>query len=115
LTPALRAVKWPPKFRPHLPEKYDGATDPSEFLQIYATAIHASGGDQDVMANYFHVALTGPARSWLMNLPDSTIGSWEQMCVQFTTDFAGTCARPGTEVDLHAIQQQPGETLRAFV
>jgi hypothetical protein len=28
----LRAVTWPPKFRPHLPEKYDGTSNPSEFL-----------------------------------------------------------------------------------
>jgi hypothetical protein len=28
----LRAASWPPKFRPHLPEKYDGTTNPSEFL-----------------------------------------------------------------------------------
>jgi hypothetical protein len=25
----LRAVTWPPKFRPHLPEKYDGTSNPS--------------------------------------------------------------------------------------
>ena len=31
----LRAVAWPSKFRPHLPEKYDGTTNPSEFLQVY--------------------------------------------------------------------------------
>jgi hypothetical protein len=28
----LRAASWPPKFRPHLPEKYDGTSNPSEFL-----------------------------------------------------------------------------------
>jgi hypothetical protein len=28
----LRAVAWPSKFRPHLPEKYDESTNPSEFL-----------------------------------------------------------------------------------
>jgi hypothetical protein len=28
----LRVATWPPKFRPHLPEKYDGTTNPSEFL-----------------------------------------------------------------------------------
>jgi hypothetical protein len=28
----LRAVAWPSKFRPHLPEKYDRSTNPSEFL-----------------------------------------------------------------------------------
>jgi hypothetical protein len=28
----LRAAAWPSKFRPHLPEKYDGTSNPSEFL-----------------------------------------------------------------------------------
>jgi hypothetical protein len=28
----LRAATWPSKFRPHLTEKYDGTSDPSEFL-----------------------------------------------------------------------------------
>jgi hypothetical protein len=28
----LRAVTWPSKFRPHLPKKYDGTSNPSEFL-----------------------------------------------------------------------------------
>jgi hypothetical protein len=64
----LRAATWPSKFRPHLPEKYDGTSNPSEFLQVYVTAITAAGGDTTVMATYFHVALSGPARTWLMNL-----------------------------------------------
>ena len=53
----LRAVAWPSKFRPHLPEKYDGTTNPLEFLQVYVTAITAAGGNDAVMASYFHVAL----------------------------------------------------------
>ena len=57
----LRAVAWPSKFRPHLPEKYDGTTNPSEFLQVYVASIAAAGGNDAVMASYFHVALTGPA------------------------------------------------------
>jgi hypothetical protein len=59
----LRAVTWPSKFRPHLPEKYDGTSNPLEFLQVYVTAITAAGGDTTVMATYFHVALSGPART----------------------------------------------------
>jgi hypothetical protein len=30
----LRTVAWPAKFHPLLPEKYDGTTNPSEFLQV---------------------------------------------------------------------------------
>jgi hypothetical protein len=56
----LRAASWLPKFRSHLPEKYDGTSNPSEFLQVYVTAITAAGGNTAVMATYFHVALSGP-------------------------------------------------------
>jgi hypothetical protein len=59
----LRAASWPPKFWSHLPEKYDGTTNPSEFLQVYVTAITAAGGNTAVMATYFHVALSGPAQT----------------------------------------------------
>jgi hypothetical protein len=71
----LRAAIWPSKFWPHLPEKYDGTTNPSEFLQVYVTAITAAGGDTTVMATYFHVALSGSARTWLMNLSPGSIYS----------------------------------------
>jgi hypothetical protein len=68
LTDHFRAALWPPKFRLHLPEKYDRTSNPSEFLQVYVTAITAAGGNTAVMATYFHVALSGPAQTWLMNL-----------------------------------------------
>jgi len=84
----LRAVSWPPKFRPHLPKKYDGTSNPSEFLQVYVTAISVAGGDTTVMATYFHVALSGPARTWLMNLTPGSIYSWEELCARFTANFA---------------------------
>jgi hypothetical protein len=72
----LLAASWPPKFRPHLPEKYDGMSNPSEFLQVYVTAITTAGGNTAVMATYFHVALFGPTRTWLMNLAPRSIYSW---------------------------------------
>jgi hypothetical protein len=111
----LRAVAWPSKFRPHLPEKYDGSTNPSEFLQVYITAITVAGGNEAVMASYFHVALTGPARTWLMNLTPGTIQSWGELYAQFTANFASAYQQHGVEAHLHAVRQQPGETLRAFI
>jgi hypothetical protein len=84
----LRVTSWPSKFRPHLPEKYDGTSNPSEFLQVYVTAITAAGGNTAVMATYFHVALSGPARTWLMNLAPGSIYSWEELYTRFTANFA---------------------------
>jgi hypothetical protein len=71
----LHTVTWPHKFWSHLPEKYDGTSNPSKFLQVYVTAITAAGGNTIVMASYFHVALTRPALTWLMNLTPGSIYS----------------------------------------
>jgi hypothetical protein len=111
----LRAVSWPPKFWPHLPEKYDGTTNPSEFLQVYVTAITAAGGNTAVMATYFHVALSGPARTWLMNLTPGSVYSWEELCVRFVANFVSAYQQHGVEAHLHALRQEPGETLRKFI
>jgi hypothetical protein len=59
LSPHLHMVVWPPKFRPYLPKKYDGAVNPAEFLQIYCTSILAAGGNEAIMANYFPHGLDG--------------------------------------------------------
>jgi hypothetical protein len=111
----LRAATWPSKFWPHLPEKYDGTSNPSEFLQVYVTTITADGGDTVVMATYFHVALSEPAQTWLMNLTSGSICSWEELYARFTANFASAYQRHGVEAHLHAVRQEPEETLRTFI
>jgi hypothetical protein len=103
----LLAATWPSKFWPHLLEKYDGTTNPSEFLQVYVTAITAAGGDTIVMATYFHVALSGSARTWLMNLSSGSIYSWEELCTRFMANFASAYQQHGVEAHLHVVRQEP--------
>jgi hypothetical protein len=98
-----------------LPKKYDGSVNPVEFLQIYTTFILTAGGNETIMTNYFLVAMTGTVRLWLMNLPQGSLTSWEELCRQFTTNFKSTYTHPGNEVDLHPMQQCPGESLRSFI
>jgi hypothetical protein len=68
-----------------------------------------------VMATYFHVALSGPAQTWLMNLAPGSIYSWEELCVWFVANFASAYQQHGVEAHLHAVRQEPGETLRTFI
>nr|CAE04690.1 OSJNBb0015D13.5 [Oryza sativa Japonica Group] len=112
---SLRNVRWPPRFRPTIAEKYDGSINPAEFLQVYTTGIEAAGGDDRVMANFFPMALKGQARGWLMNLPPASVHSWEDLCQQFTMNFQGTYPRPGEEADLHAVQRRDDESLRSYI
>jgi hypothetical protein len=111
----LRATSWPPKFQPHLPEKYDGTSNTSEFLQVYVTAITAAGGNTAMMATYFHVALSGPARTWVMDLAPGSIYSWAELCARFVMNFTSAYQQHGVEAHLHAVSQEPGETLRTFI
>jgi hypothetical protein len=104
-----------PKFRPHLLEKYDGTSNPSEFLQVYVTAITTAGGNTTVMATYFHVALFGPAQTWLMNLTPGSVYSWEELCAWFMANFASAYQQHGVEAHLHAVRQEPEEILWKFI
>jgi hypothetical protein len=50
-------VVWPEKFKPDIGARYDGTTNPIEFLQLYVVAVQAARGDQRAMANWFPMAL----------------------------------------------------------
>ena len=59
LAPTLWRVQWPPKFKPEMLPRYDGAADPSAFLLVYEEAVLEAGGDDKVMANWLPMALAG--------------------------------------------------------
>ena len=63
MAPALRQVQWPHKFKPEMPPRYDGATDPLAFLLAYEEAVLKAGGDDKVMANWLPMALAGAPRA----------------------------------------------------
>lgn len=64
---------------PYILEKYNGMINLTEFLQIYATTFLDIRGDKKVMANYFYVALTSSAQSWLINLSKASIWCCEEL------------------------------------
>jgi hypothetical protein len=68
-----------------------------------------------VKANFLHTALTGAARSWLINLPEASIQSWDQLCAMFIGNFQGTYKRPSTAKTLKTIKQRHDESLRDYV
>ena len=106
---------WQSKFRPVVPVKFEGTTNPKEFLALYTTAMVAAKADDKIMANWFPMALKGTALSWLMHLPKESIRSWTELCTHFVSAFQGGFKRPGTIIQLHAIVQGKGERLREFM
>jgi hypothetical protein len=87
LAPSLRQVIWLEKFKVEHIDKYDGSSNLEEFIQVYHTIIEAAEGDNRVKANYLTTALAGAARSWLINLLEGSIYTWDQLCIMFIGNF----------------------------
>jgi hypothetical protein len=111
----LRDVQWPAKFKAGHIDQYDRTSNPEEFIQVYQTVIEVAGGDDWVKANFLHTTLTGAARSRLINLPEASIQSWDQLCAMFIGNFQGTYERPSTAETLKTIKQRHDESLRDYV
>jgi hypothetical protein len=56
-------VRWALKFKPSRIKKYDGSTNPVEWLMVYKLAIEAIGRDSYIMANYSPIFLSSLART----------------------------------------------------
>ena len=65
--------------------------------------IHMARGDDLHSIKYLPLKLKGPARHWLNSLPESLIGSWEDLEDAFHDNFQGTYIRPLDADDLSHI------------
>jgi hypothetical protein len=54
----LKRVCWPLNFKSLGVQKYDGSTNPVEWLKVYQLAIEVVGADSYVVANYLPVCLS---------------------------------------------------------
>ncbi|GJN29132.1 hypothetical protein PR202_gb17327 [Eleusine coracana subsp. coracana] len=96
-------------------EKYDGQTNPREWLQLYSTTIRSAGGDSYVMANYLPVCLDPVVRIWLTSLPEESVTSWGDLHKKLIESFQATCNRPGNHFNLTRIKQKADEPLHDYI
>ena len=53
----LLSIRFPYKFKPSNHTKYDGKTEPNQWLRIYCQSIELAGSDDDIKVLYFPMAL----------------------------------------------------------
>jgi hypothetical protein len=88
LSGPLRRAAWPPRFRLDTSARFDGSSNPIEFLERYAIDVRVAGSDGPVMANCFPMATKGEPRRWLLGLPLESISSWRDLCERFLDKYA---------------------------
>jgi hypothetical protein len=94
--------------------KYDGSNNPKEFIQVYHIIIKVAGGDDRVKANYLPTTLFDVARSWLINLLEGSIYTWDWLCAMFIGNFYDTYECPSLTEVLKTIMQKHVESLRDY-
>jgi hypothetical protein len=95
LAPHLQVSPWPTNFRAGAYPKYNGSTDPAQYIMSYQVAVASSGGDDATMPKSFIIALEGPALTWYTRLPPLSIDSWRSLRDKFLLNFQGY--RPDTD------------------
>jgi hypothetical protein len=115
-TQLVRTTPVPKGFKlPHDQQKYNGSQEPQSWLSDYLQALKILGGTKETAMQSLQLHLTGAARSWLSKLEKKTIGSWEELTKQFTSNFKSTYKRPASIEEVKACVPQRGETLRAYI
>jgi hypothetical protein len=115
-THRVRIMPVPKGFKlPHHQQKYDGSREPQSWLSDYLQAVKLLGGTRETAMQSLQLHLTGATRSWLNKLEKETIGSWEELTKQFTSNFKSTYKWPASIEEVKACVQQRNETLRAYI
>ena len=92
----LRADRFPNKFKPSNYAKYDGRTEPWQWLRIYSQAVELAGGSNDHKALFLPMALESTPLAWFDKIKPDSVDSWENLQRMFAKNFSGELTRPST-------------------
>jgi hypothetical protein len=102
------------KFKPSNHSKYDGKTKPKQWLRIYSQSIELTGGDDDIKALFFPMALEAMPLQWFDKLSPGSIKGWADLQKAFCENFTGIITHPITHAELKGFKQKGGESLRDY-
>jgi hypothetical protein len=114
LAPHLQVSPWPANFRAGTYPKYNGSTDPAQYIMSYQVAVASSRGDDTTMAKSFIIALEGPTLTWYTRLPPLSIDSWRSLWDKFLLNFQGYRLDIDDLAELSLCKQLERETLREY-
>jgi hypothetical protein len=94
--------------------KYDGKTKPKQWLRIYSQSIELAGGDDDIKALFFPMALEAMPLQWFDKLNPGSIRGREDLQRAFCDNFIGIITHPITHAELKGLKQKGGKSLRNY-
>lgn len=96
----LWVVHFPNKFKPSNYVRYDGRTEPWQWLRIYSQVVKLVGGSNDHKALFLPMALESAPLAWFDKIKPDSIDSWENLQRMFAENFNGVLTSPSTQHEL---------------
>jgi hypothetical protein len=87
LSEGLQALPWPATYKPITLPKFNGKTNPRQFLMSFEVAVPSIGGNETVMVKSFVIAVEGDALAWYSMLRPGSIYSWENLQDKILANF----------------------------
>ena len=94
--------------------RYNGTTDPVEYIGCFTTEMELHQVSDLTKCRLLASTLRGNAHYWFQKIGPRSIGSWEQMCRMFLTQFQSSIHYAPPVTTLANIRQKEEETLQAY-
>ena len=96
----IQSSPWPSSYKPITLPKFNGRSDPCQFIMSFEAAVASIGGNDTVLAKLFVIAAEGDALAWYSMLRPSSIYFWEDLRDKIIANFKGFTTESLTSMDL---------------
>jgi len=107
---AIRETLLPDNWKNLTIDKYDGNTDPDEYITVYTMQISLYTWIDAIFCRVFPTTL-----SWFTRLPPLSIDCFDTLVEKFGAQFATSRPHHLTPIVIVNIRQEKGESLRIFM
>ncbi|KAK1363262.1 hypothetical protein POM88_038823 [Heracleum sosnowskyi] len=111
---AVREAPLPPAFRGTGDLRFNGSTDPTEYIGRFNTEMELYQVEDLTKCRLLASTLRGNAHQWFQKLGPASITSWEQMRKMFLIQFQSSIHYAPPVTTLANIKQRDGETLQEY-
>ena len=100
LSEGIQNSPWPSSYKPITLPKFNGRSDPRQFIMSFKAAVASAGENDTVLAKSFVIAVEGDALAWYSMLRPSSVYSLEDLRNKIIANFKGFTTESLTSMDL---------------
>ena len=108
-------MRLPSKFKMPTLDKFDRTGCPKSHLKMYMKAMQPLRATEELLAQMFQNTLIEAVLKWFLNLDDSRVRSWEDICLEFHNQYKYNIGVDITRRDLKTMKQEPKESFSTFI